>query len=86
VIARLRAWARRRWSLVVDPSGAVESLALAEGFLLAAVRAGSVHCVAHPDELAVTVVLLGGRPVAVCESCLLGDGGPGAAYLGQVAA
>jgi hypothetical protein len=86
VIARVRVWGRRRWSLVTDPTGAVEAAAVAEAFLVAAVRAGQVQCVNHPDRLSVTVVTVDGWPVAVCESCMLGDGGPGAAVLGAVAA
>jgi hypothetical protein len=86
VIARVGVWGRRRWSLVTDPTGAVEAAAFAEVLLVAAVRAGQVQCVNHPDRLSVTVVTVDGQPVAVCESCMLGDGGPGAAVLGAVAA
>jgi hypothetical protein len=86
VIRWFKAWARRGRPLATDPTRTVEALTLAEALLVAAVRAGNVHCIAHPDKPAVTVITIDGRPVAVCESCMLGDGGPAAAYLGQVAA
>lgn len=47
-----------------------ESATLHAGFLLAAVRAHRVHCHAHPDELAVTVISVDGVDVAACMLCL----------------